>query len=338
MTLLFACIAAAVVFHAYISSGQFVTAYFALHEFDLPATGFITTALFFMLPFWLTGALIIRAIVQRTRLAWWAHKAFTFAEYQTGLRPAEAGLIVDSEFNYKELAATFLDLHFRQAVHLTVEENGSLSIQKLSFDPRQLTYYENYLLELLFLDGSTHVSVHLRESRLATVFKEAHITLIEQLTASGKLPREVLPGATLKTVFRVLYGISAFVGVGSFLAYVDNPEAVSSVVYPRYPVVPAQLWVLGGVLVVCVLVALSGFWPRFTRNGKSPYQQTWMEVAGLLLFMRVVYKDRFAAGNLHYQDSSSIRAYVPYAIAFGLIHPTTQNLSRILELASDQKV
>src|SRR5262245_58700495 len=80
---------------------QFLDAYFHLRQFDVPVEAFVVITLGLLLPFWGVGALMLRACLQRLRLALWIHQATKVATYTTPLSPAEAGFLVDYSYTHR---------------------------------------------------------------------------------------------------------------------------------------------------------------------------------------------------------------------------------------------
>lgn len=323
-----------VMLHLFSSSRQFIDAYYTLGEFDvtLGAFFFITVGLF--LPFHVTGALILRALIQRVRLAIWARNAFTFYTDRISLTPAEAGVIVDTEFNRKELVATLLDLHTRGVIELTIHDDNSITVMPAD-TTQPLNLYEQQLMDNLFpVKRPAHFS-SFGDHVLIRLAEGAHKVLIQQLQLRKMLQQEKGQWNKWRWIFRVIYSIAGLVGGLNLYAMLFEYENITRIEYPRYPVYPVELYLLIGLLVVVAAIIISGFWPKFSNDYlKNPQHLIWMEAAGFMLYQKTVYKDRLSIDNIETQDTDTIRRYAPYAVAFGIIEPTEINTQKILQLMS----
>jgi len=314
---------------------QFVNAYFGLGEFDVTIEVFFAITLGFFLPFWITGALMLRAIIQRIRLAIWAKKAFRITYFDTKFTPASAGMLIDYEYNRKELYATLLELHYRGIIDLAFGNDG-LQLTLLKHPRTAGSRYEEVLLQEIFGNDSFHRFSSLDSPRLIRSGEKAHHYLIDDLQSAGVLKTEKEPTRALRILFRFMYFVAGLTGLiyvaGLLFAY----QEVTSIVYPREAVDPSQLWLLGTILFLVVGTILSGFWPHFQSDVKNKHFLGWIEAAGFMWYLRTVFVHRFANDRLHTQDAKTIRKYYPYALAYGVVPVTEQTITNAVRYTSSQ--
>jgi hypothetical protein len=310
---------------------QFMHAYTHGRRFDTEPTQLIATTLVFFLPLWITGALILRACLQRMRLALWARRAFTFAEYTTELSPAEAGFLVDYEYNHKEFVATLVDLHYKGYLRLTINQDETIEITWLGNDPTSLSAYEQYLIGWVVAGETVQTYVTFNDPRLVMAAKQGHLKVIDQLTNRGLLQAERLPKVGVRNVFRAMYAVAGFVGIIFCYGLVFQYDQLMSV-KPLYPMVASELWVLSLLLLATIAVVISGLWPHFSTNAKDPSYAAWTEAAGFMLYLRTVYTYRFALSTIAGQDANTVHRYAPYAVAFGIIGSDVTTVAQLLTI------
>ncbi len=308
---------------------QFLGAYYSLHEFDTPAVDFIFISLCLLLPFWAVGALMLRACIQRLRLAWWVHRSLKTVAYSTPLRPAEAGFLADYEYTHRELAATLLDLHFRGVIKLTVGESGGITIIQIRNLDTNASPYEQSLLTALS-NSATQSFAAFTDPRLIALAAPAHEVLINDLVARSMVQRERLPRPGMRRCFRVVSFIAGSVGVISANGFIFHRAETLSINYPRYPVNFAEPTVLVIAAFVVVGIIVSSYWPRFAQGFRDPRYKAWVDAAGFMLYLRTVFTDRFSAKNIGTQDRNTLRTYTPYAVAYGIIPDSTERIRQIL--------
>ncbi len=303
--------------HMVSSCLQFWNAYHHLGEFDVTPNEFLIIAILFFLPFWTTGALILRAVIQRMRLAIWARRSFRIVGYSTKLLPAEAGLLVDYEYNNKELVATLLDLHYKN--YLTISINhGQVYLSRLEPVNPNTTSYETELMNHLFKGEQSRVFSSLSDPALLSCGAKAHLTLVSSMQSDGKLRPEKRDSPAVRNMFRIVYSIAGLIGIASICSLIFAYDEVSSVVYPRFPVHVLQLWLLGILVIFVSGVMLSGFWPRLKDTSESDHM-SWMEAVGFMGYLKMVFASRFESDMLQTQDPDTIKSYLPYAVAFGVV-------------------
>ena len=313
---------------------QFGHAFFNLHQFDTPASVFIFISLCLFLPFWGLGALMLRACLQRVRLAIWVHQAIKIATYNTPLTPAEAGFLVDYEYSYRELTATLLDLHFRHVIVLDIETATTTIHITLPTRPNTgLSSYEQTLCAAI-ADSGQNQFVTFRDPRLIEITLPAHEMLINELTYKYMIQRRHLPSKVLRKFFRIVYFITGAVGLITTYAIIFQRAQTLAIGYPRYAVHFSELFVLIVVGLIVVGIITSGYWPRLVRDYKDPQYEAWMDAAGFMLYLRTVFIDRFSAQDIASQDQTTLRIYSAYAVAYGIIPSTTGRIAQLLSISS----
>ena len=326
---LYGLMAAAVLAHMASAYVQFLGAYYHLHQFDTPEAAFIFISVCLFLPFWVVGALMLRACIQRLRLELWVHKAIKVVAYNTPLRPAEAGFLVDYEYTHRELAATLVDLHFRHIIQLSIDSSIKIDVTQNNIYDATLSPYEQTLLSAL-RGSAINSFAAFTDPRLIALTMPAHEVLITDLTARHMIHRERLPRPGTRRIFRILYFIAGFVGAVSAYALIFQRTQALAVGFPRYPVSFSELATLIITALVVIGIIASSYLPRFAQNYKEPQYEAWIDAAGFMLYLRTVFTDRFAPENITTQDKNTLHANVPYALAYGIIHDTSKHVAQIL--------
>lgn len=311
---------------------QFFNAYITLGEFDVPVGQFVITSILFFLPLWIVGAVIVRACTQRLRIALWIRQAIKVVSYSTQLSPAEAGFLADFGYSKRELTATLLDLHFRGVIQLVVGEDNSVSIVQLYQDV-PISRYESVLLEKISELGSDTFQ-GFDDTRLVEAAQYAHEVLIDDLTAGGVIHKEHLPNQKVIVIFRALCVVAAWVAWVLVSALINKPDSVLTVMHPRYPVDPLQIVILIIIALIIIAILVSSFWSRLSKNYKSDGFATWIDAAGLLMYIRGVFKHRFSEESITTQDKGTLRDYAAYAIAYGVIPDSPSMIAKIINTAS----
>lgn len=309
---------------------QFFRTYFELHQLDVSVEDFMYMTLVVLLPFWLTGALMLRACVQRLRLSWWIHQAAKVAVYETPLSPAEAGYLVDYDYTHREVAATLLGLQFRGILQITVSESSNVHLE-VGNTSGELSPYERIFVETLVNSQENDFS-GFSDPRLIEIASAAEEVLIEDLEQRNMVQRERLPNRYLRKLFRVIYTVAGIVGLLYAYAYLFERAQLEAIGYPRYPMNVTEIFILIAVGLVIVGVVVSGWWPRFTQEYKDPRYEAWIDAAGFLLYLRTVFSDRFSAEGIASQDKETLRTYTPYAVAYGIIPNQSERIAEIISL------
>lgn len=308
---------------------QFLHSYYSLHQFDTTIGSFIFLSLCLLMPFWAVGALMLRAFIQRVRLEVWVHKAVKVVTYNTPLKPAEAGFLVDYEYTYRELTATLLDLHFRRIINIDIDSSIKITILQNGALNANLSPYEQALLGALS-NAVTHSFMSFTDPRLVALAQPAHEVLINDLTIRQMIQPEQLPRPATRKFFRVVYSVAGFVGVISIYFLIFQRALTFSINYPRYSVNISELVTL--LIIACLIIGIiiSSCWPRFAQSYRNPQYEAWIDAAGFMLYIRTVFIDRFSADNIATQDRSTLQMYTPYAVAYGIIPVHMKRVRQIL--------
>lgn len=312
---------------------QFFHAYITLGEFDTTVSGFMIASIFLFLPLWLLGAVILRACLQRLRIAIWIRGAIKMVTYSTKMSPAEAGFLVDFSYSNRELVATLLDLHFRGVIQISIEFNGTVAITKLNANVPHSPYEQALLGKLDELGFSTFQDFN--DVRLIKAAQYAHELLIQDLTERKVIQPEYLPNRPIRIIFRIVCVVAGLVSWVLLSALIDTPDTVFSVSYPRYAVDVSQIIVLIAIGVIISLILISSAWPRLSKNYKSTEYATWIDATGLLMYVKAVFKHRFSEQNILSQDKGSLRDYAAYAVAYGVIPNSPSVIAKILEVTKE---
>lgn len=329
---LYAFIAIGILSHMIAACTEFLHAYLTIHEFDVSVGQFMFISFVLFLPFWVVGALVMRACLQRWRLALWTRRAIKLVAYDTKLSPAEAGFLVDFTYSHKELTATLLDLHFRGVIQLIIDSHGNIGINPGNTQLPISEYEQALLLELGKIDTSNFGSF--TDIPLINAGRKAHKVLVDGLISRHVIQKEHTPNITIRIFFRFLYVLAGFVGWIAFTALIGNTQEMFEVVYPRYSVEFIQVFILLTIAGVVVAILLSSLWPRLNNDHKSTGYSAWIDAAGMLMYIRAVFKDRFSEDNIEFQDKDTLRDYSAYAIAYGIIPASAATVARILAVCN----
>jgi hypothetical protein len=330
MVLVYLVLSLAILSEMVSSVWQFIAAYIYLHQFDVPTNAFIAVTICLLLPFWLVGALMLRACIQRLRLMLWVRQALAIAEYTTPFTPAEAGFLTDYEYNHRELAATLVDLHIRGVIVLQATSAEVFHIILPVSPPAGLSPYEQALIEGISGLRQRYFS-SFNDSQLIEAALPAHMVLIDQLASKGMVQRERLPGRTSRIFFRVIYWVAGYVGLLTVQNLIEEPEKIFAINYPRFAVSISEPLVLALAVLVIIGVICSSYWPRLVKDYHDPRYAAWIDATGFMWYVRTVFKDRFSAQSIATQDLATLRMYVPYAIAFGVIPAKVSRIMQAIE-------
>ncbi len=295
---------------------MFVYSYFTTHDFDVTVSDFFVITIFFFVPVLLLGCALLQNLLQRVRLKLWFRRQTNIPLYASAYSPAAAGYLADYEFELAEAQAMLLHLHFRGK--LTIAEAGQ-GFLLTSHGADNVGGYERAFMEGLFAYNNTLQLKSLTDPLLLKAAVDAHAHLTSQLQQEGFLPPTKRQDRTVRAITRFVFGVGAVVAVMLVYSAIFEWGVVSQVLYPRFPVHPSQLWLLGVVSLAGLSVILAGFWPRFSTDHKNTISAGWLEAAGFKHYLQTVFADRLAPAALRTQDAETIRMYVPYMIAFRLV-------------------
>ncbi len=319
--------------HMVLSAFQFATAYYNLGEFDVPPGEFYAITAFFFLPLWLTSALIFRALIQRMRLVYWTKQMQIVPEYEIYLTPAEAGYLVDFEYNHRELIATMLDLWFRGVVDIVLQDDDKIKITQANIATTH-NKYEQWLIKWIFISGKEIIMSSFSDRRLVDAANKAHVQLIDQYNIFNLSQEEKYGQEKFKKLFKIIYRVGGIIGILAMIAFVVDPEASLGINYPRYAVEPGQLLALVSCMAIFIFVVASGMWPKFDVNRKSQGSKMWMRAAGFQLYERVVNIDRYSNHFAYTSGTDLLKSYIAYAIVFGIYEPDDRQIKSLIKLLS----
>lgn len=303
---------------------QAVYFYATVGEIDVSVSEYLFTIGFFFVPFWLVGALVWRAVIQRVRLMKYIKKTYRYTDYQTDLSPAEAGILVDGEFGVNEAAATLLDLHFRSVIGLEVD-GRRLTLRLVTTDLSGLSVYESHIIQRLFAEEYSVSYGGLKDPRLISIFKDAHSVLIKDMARRGYIVSESEPSRNWKIVFRLMVAIAAIVSAMNLYMIFTDITQITGLMDPRYPL---AMWQVVLVLIVgaaVMAVVFSGFWPKFSKK-----HDAFTDAVGFYDYMRSVYRYRLSAGSIRTQDEATVRDLAAYAVAFKIVGVGSESIGEIL--------
>ncbi len=310
------------------ASIQFISAYFTLHQFDISIDGFIGVTLLLFGPLVLSGTFMLAILIQRVRLQNWFKNMIDYPLYDISLRPAEAGIIVDYAFSQAEIHATLLDLHFRDVLLLSL--NGTVLTVKLQATNTYLSEYEKAFLSSLFTDSSEVQLSTLFSPRLLRAGEQAHQALLHELGGLGEIPHYRQRNKVLSACLKVIFFIGGVVGLFNIYVYITDYTIATQVAYPRYAVVPLELWTLYAVSIAAIALMLSGFWPRFDFNRHSALAYVWLQARGFKDYLEAVYKTRLDEEHFITQDRKTIQKLLPFMLAYRIVPLSTEFLRKLL--------
>lgn len=220
-----------------------------------------------------------------------------------GLRPAQAGLLVDERVDAVDVSATVVDLAVRGYLLIEEEETEVLWFSRSDWvlsrtngprDPGDtLLPYEQDLLDGLFEDGD-RVQVSELRGEFADTYKQVESDLYELGRNEGWFPRR--PDEVR----------SMWLGIGIGLTVLGIVAFVVGMIFTTVAVLALPVVLTGLVL------AIGARWmPRRTAKGSRLF----LEVLGFREFVLTAEADR-----LEFAEAEQLFvAYLPYAVVFGAV-------------------
>lgn len=310
---------------------QFVNAYNHLHEFDVSVTEYISYTILFLVPMLFVGVVLAESLIKRVRLNHWFKTRIDFPEYATLLKPAEVGFIADYDFGLAEIEATLLDLHFRQVIIISTATDGIHLVQTNKGKPN---YFETILLQNLFFDADSDVVLSsFDDLELVNAGEKAHDAIIQEMQTTGTFPKINRVNKSNLRAARFMFYFGGFIGLFFVEQYFFNYTEISTIVYPRFPVSPVELWLDACVSLIALVGIIRGFWPRFSENQSSLISMGWIHATGFKEYLSRVFGNRLDFDNVRSQDVSTVEKLSPYMVAFGLVKLDRDYLNRLLEIA-----
>jgi hypothetical protein len=291
---------------------QFFYGYFVLGEFDVTTFDFIVIEIFLFLPFYVFGGLISAALIQRIRLNYWFKTRLNVAQYESNLKPAEAGLLCDYEFSIEEVHATLVDLHLRNRIKITHLDNKVI-IKLISFSG--LKYYEKILLDCLFLtEFDTIELMNLNDPILLNSGTIMHQQILSGFERTGIMPKTGKSNTYRKTV-RALMIFSLLLSTFYVATLLLYPESILNINYPRYSLESVTLYLVIFTSMVYFLIIFSGFFPRLKNDYKSGASLAWLQSEGYKMYLNKVIKPRIEE-DVNNIDANTFKEVLPYLLAF----------------------
>lgn len=333
VTILYALAATMILAHMVLASSEFFGAYYTFHMFSVSTEAFIWISLLLFLPFWVTGAIIARACIQRLRLSVWIRRAVKLVGYETKFGPVEAGYLVDYEYSHRELTATLLDLHFRNIIKLVIDDEMNITISPADTTQKISDYEYAYLVQLDKLASRQFQSFS--DRHLIKVGKKAHKALVDGMIKDKIIQKEQLPRRSVRILFRFLYAIAGFVAAVYLQVFITRPQSIFEDNELTHPVSILQVLILAVIITFVIMIIASSLWPRLAKDYKTSGYVSWIDATGLLMYIRAVFKDRFADENITLQDASTLRQYSAYAVAYGVVPSTPEAIAKILRITDN---
>jgi hypothetical protein len=279
-------------------------------------------------PYFLVAAVMLRSLAARLALFHKLRRQIVVPEYSPPevLTPAEAGLLVDNDFTFNEVAGTLKDLELRGCIGI-LEKGNEIEVWPL--DLTKADDIERRFLQTLFGDKDYYSTGGNASASLLGAGKELARATRERLVQGGQLPKS----RAVHKVVRGLFGLVASFAVLIQLvltAAMLNPEKIFNIGYPRYPMHASEPLLEATMVLVVVAIVLNGFWQRSLADDNG--LKNWRYVAGLKMFIEKVYKDRFYRDGKQMASDGDMRTFYPYALALGIEKRFTEKLKRALVL------
>ncbi|HEX7963446.1 MAG TPA: hypothetical protein VF466_02545 [Candidatus Saccharimonadales bacterium] len=312
------------------SSFQIFSSYLGGYGFDATIGQVITIDILLFLPYYLVAAIMLRSLAARLALYHTMRRQIVVPEYSPPevLTPAEAGLLIDNDFTFNEIAATLKDLELRG--HITiVEQNGELQIAPAN--TQGLDGGEQlFVRELLWPNNSFTTRAADSGTRLMQASEHLASITRERLVADGQLPKNPRINRIIRAVLKTFFVVALAMQVLLTSGIIMGAHEVFSVKYPRYPMNSSEPLLEVIIIAIVLAIVVSGFKQPGLEDDKG--LKNWRYVAGLKMYLEKAYKDRFYRDNKQIATQSDMRTFYPYAIAFGIEKRFTDKLKRALVL------
>ncbi|OYO02273.1 DUF2207 domain-containing protein [Enemella evansiae] len=222
-----------------------------------------------------------------------------------GVRPAEAGTLIDHTVDSRDITATVIDLAVRGHLVITQVGKKDWRLDRVeSADP--LRDYEAGILEGLFQDGPEVTTKQLRDKAYAEVLNDGRSDLQALVASNGWYPRS--PAST-----------KARIGVGAVALIVAGAAGGAFI---------AGLWgwgLLGLPLVLAGLALLATMDRQVGRTAEG--SAVLAQVQGFEQFLRTADADK-----LRWEEGEDIFSrYLPWAIVFGVAERWTRIFAELAE-------
>jgi hypothetical protein len=312
------------------SSFQIFSSYLAGGGFDATIGQVIGIDIVLFLPYYLVAAVMLRSLAIRIALYRKLRRQIVVPEYNPPdvLSPAEAGLLVDNDFTFNEIAATLKDLELRGCITIS-EKGGEMEIFPAATEG--LDSGEHMFLEELFWPHGSFTT-HAADSGARLIEAGKHLSSItrEQLVAGGQLPRNSRVNEIIRGVIKAFLWLALIVQFILTTGVVTATHEIFSVNYPRYPMNFIEVLLEFLTIALVVGIVASGF--KQSSLADDHGLKNWRYVAGLKMYIEKVYKDRFYRDGKQMATDAEMRQFYPYAIALGIETRFTEKLKRALVL------
>ncbi len=254
--------------------------------------------------FWLLPLLAFFGLLRY----WWMHgkdakgRGTIVPEYDTpdGLRPAEAGMVIDTKVYDREVAATLVDFAVRGYMQIIEKEEKTFglfskrvyTLQKKKEIGTDMRPYEQTIFSALFASGDKK-TMEAVDGNMATAIAAARNWLYQDLVTRGYF------STNPRTAGAVTLGIGiAFGLLGWFLGIAVGSQTGNAAV------------LISCLLTAVIFICFSPFMKQRTKKGALVLDQ----VKGFKLFLETAERYR-----LQWQEREGIfEKFLPYAIAFGV--------------------
>jgi hypothetical protein len=296
--------------------GEIMSSYLAGGGFDTTIHDVVWIDFALFLPYFIVAAVLLRSLAARIALFHKLRRQIVVPEYSPPevLSPAEAGLLVDNEFTFNEIAGTLKDLELRGCIAITEKAHEFTVLPK---NVENATPSELLFLEALWQENGEFSTTQPGSGRIfLDAGKELAATTRQELVAGGQLPASYSWHKIVRSVVKLFVIVAVLVQILLTYAVITSPHEVFSVGYPRYPMsfIEPALEILSEVVVL--VIVLSGFKQRSLADDHG--LKNWRYVAGLRMFIEKVYKDRFYRDGQQMATEGDMRTFYPYAIALGI--------------------
>jgi hypothetical protein len=312
------------------SAFRVISSYLAGAGFDANIHDVILIDTLIFLPYYLVAAVMLRSLAARLALFHKLRQQIVVPEYSPPevLSPAEAGLLVDNDFTFTEIAATLKDLELRGCITI-IDKGREMEIHPANDDTA--SSIERAFLKSLFLrNGFFSTAGAESGTTLLEAGKQMASTTRERLVLGGQLPRNRQLNGAIRTIFTWFACLAFLVQILLTIGVIMATHEIFNVGYPRYAMNVSEPVLELVIIMVVVAIVSSGFWQRSLADDKG--LKNWRYVAGLKMFIEKVHKDRFFRDGKQMASDGDMRTFYPYAIALGVEKRFTERLKQALVL------
>jgi len=237
-------------------------------------------------------------------------------EPPAGMTGSECGTLLDERVDPRDVSAGFFTLAVRGYLRFHPQTEGAIFQRKTTLvemtgkpDAGDLPLYESQLLGILTRSGESMIDLTTLRSEVATSITSLRGHIFTSLIKRGYFRRSP---EDVRTYWAV--GLGLVVGLMGFIAFVLNPfgQALPSIV--------------GAVIGLIIVAVFAPRMPRRTLAGAMAKE----EVRAFEEFIRRG-KDRTEWLAEKHPDAAMFEAYLPHAVAFGLLREWSQMFEGIVQ-------